>query len=413
MRYDTVIIGGGLSGLVAGIRLAQRQQKVAIVSSGQSALHFSSGSFGLLGFDGNGNPVDNPLEQIKSLPEGHPYSRIGAERVGELADEVTAMFAEAGITLKGSARKNHRRLTPLGFTRPCWLSLSDFFTMEDASRHNIKSCLTVNFRGFLDFYPDFIANGLKAAGIDCRNITISIEQLERLRHSATEMRAASIARQLKGKVLEELAGEINRNSHGCDAVLVPAVIGFDSEEQLNQLRESVDLPLFCIPTTPMSVCGLRMQNQLRRRFQRLGGNYLLGDIAVDSKLEGHRLASVETAALGSDYLEAENYILAGGGLFGHGIIAEPHRFYEPLIGVEVDAPSDRQQWFEHDFFARQLYMSYGVKVDGSFRPSYKNETLDNVRAVGAIIGGHDSLNEGSGAGVAVISAMHVADQILK
>ena len=49
MKYDIIIIGGGLSGLTAGITLAQAGRRVCIVSAGQSSLHFHSGSFDLLG----------------------------------------------------------------------------------------------------------------------------------------------------------------------------------------------------------------------------------------------------------------------------------------------------------------------------------------------------------------------------
>ena len=48
MKFDTIIIGGGLSGLTAGITLAEHGQKCLMVSAGQSALHFFAGSFELL-----------------------------------------------------------------------------------------------------------------------------------------------------------------------------------------------------------------------------------------------------------------------------------------------------------------------------------------------------------------------------
>ena len=48
MKFDVIIIGGGLSGLTAGIALAEAGKEVALVSAGQNSLHFGSGSFDLL-----------------------------------------------------------------------------------------------------------------------------------------------------------------------------------------------------------------------------------------------------------------------------------------------------------------------------------------------------------------------------
>ena len=45
MKFDTVIIGGGLAGMVAGITLEKAGKKTAIISTGQNALHFFPGSF--------------------------------------------------------------------------------------------------------------------------------------------------------------------------------------------------------------------------------------------------------------------------------------------------------------------------------------------------------------------------------
>ena len=73
MRFDTIIIGGGLSGLMGGITLSRQGERVAIISSGKSALQFSSGSLELWS-DGA-----EAIASIADKSPNHPYNKVEKE----------------------------------------------------------------------------------------------------------------------------------------------------------------------------------------------------------------------------------------------------------------------------------------------------------------------------------------------
>ena len=50
--------------------------KCAIISTGQSALHFSSGSFDLLNELADGTKVDNPLAAAGRIGANHTYAKL-------------------------------------------------------------------------------------------------------------------------------------------------------------------------------------------------------------------------------------------------------------------------------------------------------------------------------------------------
>ncbi|MBQ8863370.1 MAG: glycerol-3-phosphate dehydrogenase subunit GlpB [Rikenellaceae bacterium] len=407
MKFDTIIIGGGLSGLVTGISLAEAGQKCLIISAGQSALHFFSGSFELYGCDGA------PLESIAALDATHPYSKLGVEQIGRLAEQVPQFFERMNITLRGSALRNHYRLTPLGVLKPAWLTMDEYVRVESADQMPWSRVAICDIAGFLDFQPDFLASGLAGRGVESKVVTISLPELERLRNNPTEMRATNIAKVLSDDVLVRLAQKINDACGDVDAVLMPTVVGLLEGSAVEQLRRMVDRPVQFVATMPPSVPGIRTQITLRKRFQELGGVYMLGDTAKSGTFDGDRLTSIRTANHGAVEFEADNFVLASGSFFSHGIVASPEHIYEPTLGLDVDAAGERSEWYERNLFKAQPYMTFGVSTDSDFRVRKEGQTLSNVYAVGAVLSGCNPIKEGCGAGVAILTSMHVAHTILK
>lgn len=412
MKADVVIIGGGLTALTAGILLHKAGKRTIIVSAGQSCVQFSSGSLEMLG-EVDGQTVTNPAEALNRLPASHPYSKIGAEAVKKYLDSVPALFKEAGITVQGATEENHLRLTPIGELKPAWLSFSDYPLISMTDIPGWKSAALLNFKGYIDFYPSFLARGLESYGVRCFCADFSISAMDHLRKSASEMRATTMARVLDGEALVELADALNTLSADADVILMPAVVGLYSEEPLRKLRGMVKKPLLMVPTMPASVPGVRAQMCLRDYYEKCGGVYLLGDTVVSGSISNGKLEYVKTANLGDTRLEADEFILATGSFFSYGLEVLPDRIRETIFNLDTDVPDQRDKWFDRDFLHSQPYMTYGVKTDNHFRTFLAGTPVTNLRAAGAILGGYNPMREGSGGGVALATAMAVTDEILK
>jgi glycerol-3-phosphate dehydrogenase subunit B len=84
---------------------------------------------------------------------------------------------------------------------------------------------------------------------------------------------------------------------------------------------------------------------------------------------------------------------------------------EPVFGLDVDAAADRGQWYDRNMFNTQPYMEFGVATDKDFRTSINGVPVENLYAVGAILSGFNPIKEGCGAGVSILTALHVADSL--
>lgn len=413
MKFDNIIIGGGLSGLVSAISSAKAGCKTALVTTGQSALHFWSGSFEFLCHREGHDVIDRPMEEAAHLSDNHPYKKIGLDRVRRLLDGVPSLFGEAGIHVKGSLDRNHYRLTPLGFSKPAWLSLDEYFIFDRPGDVAGKKFSIVNIYSYIDFYPRFLSFGLRKLGAETSEHDVNIPQLDILRKSTTEMRATNMSRFLTDEAVDDLAREIDKVSAGADAVIMPAILGIFSDEPVKRLMRGISRPVYFIATTPASVPGVRCQLSLRDYFIRLGGTFLPGDTAVSGHVADHRLEYIKTVNFEDMPLYADNFVISTGSFFGHGLIATIDRIYEPLLGLDTDAPDSREKWYKKDLYDSQPYMKYGVLTDAGFHPLYKGTPVENLYATGALLAGFNALKEGSGAGITLATALHAAEAITK
>lgn len=412
MRFDTVIIGGGLSGLTCGIRLAEAGQKCAVVSAGQSALHFSSGSFDLLGYI-DGKEVSNPLEAIKALPATHPYSLLGAGRVKELANEVTPFMQRMGVNVQGNSEKNHYRLTPIGNLRPTWLTCEEYFTIDSDKKVRWEKVLILQVAGFLDFPTEFIAEGLEKLGMKCSISAFSLPELMRLRKNPSEMRSANIARVFESEeALAHLVEVVKDRAKGYDVVLLPAVIGLYSPATIEYIQKEVGQTIKVVATLPPSVPGIRIQMMMRKYFQSLGGLYMLGDIVEKGNINGTTLESINTEKQGDIKIEADNFVIATGNFFSHGMKATPSGIIEPIFGLDVNCSPNRGDWYDKTFLHSQPYMKYGVATDADFHAMKGGRAITNLYVAGSLLSGADSVKEGCGAGISMLTSMEVAAQII-
>lgn len=413
MKYDALIIGGGLSALVCGIALQKLGKHTAMVSAGQSALHFSSGSFGFLSILPDATSVDRPLDVIDKLSEEHPYRKMGSAAIRKYAYATPEFFSSCGVRLFGAPEKNSWRHTATGRRKRCWLALEDTALLPEEMSSIGSKALIVNFYGYLDFYVTLIADALASYGTECRSAQVRPAALETLLQSPSEMRSVNIARKLEDmNVLKALTSEIKSLLKDEDAVILPQVFGLDNVADIQYLRDEIPVPVYFLGTMIPSVPGLRLQLQLTKAYEQAGGMLLNGDTVIGGEFEDGYLRSVRTANLEDYALCADSFVMATGSFFGRGLKSDFHDITEPVFGLDLDYVHERSAWCRKNFYSSQPYMSFGASTDKDLHPSIAGKVIPNMYVAGSLLSGGNAMNEGSGAGIAIMSAFHAAEKII-
>ncbi|MDX7838006.1 glycerol-3-phosphate dehydrogenase subunit GlpB [Aeromonas caviae] len=422
MKFDSIVIGGGMAGLSAALRLAEAGQKTLLMASGQSALHFSSGSVDLLESDGDPRAA---LPAFMAAHPDHPYSKVGIQNIeGSLAD-LQRHCAEEGLPLMRQEH-NHHRLTPIGTLKSTWISPDTCACVTDAPAPD--AILLATLEGFRDFHPALAAANLAthARFAHSRILTgeIRLPQLAQFSRNPHEFRSADIARlfdkQGPGQqdLLADLAREISRMVQGCGVpgcrhIVLPACLSLGLVgPRLSELERRTGCTIKEVATMPPSLIGMRMQEALKRRFMALGGTFLTSERVLGARYDSDKVIGVHSQHGEDQLFEADHFVLASGSFFSRGLESRLGGIREPIFDADVLSLAERDAWAGRRLFDHHPFMGFGVKTDERLRVLRGGRPLTNLYGAGSVLAHYDPIKEGSGSGVAVATGWQAAGHIL-
>ncbi|MGU5663291.1 glycerol-3-phosphate dehydrogenase subunit GlpB [Aeromonas sanarellii] len=418
MKFDSIVIGGGMAGLSAALRLAEAGRKTLLMASGQSALHFSSGSVDLLESEGDPRAA---LPDFMATHPDHPYSKVGLANILASLDALLRQCAEEGLTLIRQER-NHQRLTPIGTLKSTWLSPETCACLTEAPAPDVL--LLATLAGFRDFHPALAAANLAthARFAHSRILTgeIRLPQLAEFSRNPHEFRSADIARLLdrQPELLADLAREISRmviecGEPGCRHIVLPACLSLGLVgPRLAELEKRTGCTIREVATMPPSLIGMRMQEALKRRLMALGGTFLTSERVLGARYQGDRVLGVHSQNGDDQLFEADHFVLASGSFFSRGLESRLGGIREPIFDADVLSLTERDAWAGRRLFDHHPFMGFGVKTDDQLRVLRGGKPLANLFGAGSVLAHYDPIKEGSGSGVAVATGWQAAGHIL-
>jgi len=426
VNYDCLIIGGGISGLTCGIKCVSEGLRCGIISSGMSALHFSSGSIDLYGYHTDRKIVYQPLDYIERLiipNELHPYSKCGIETIREAVSFFSDTVEKEGLELYHNNDYNHFHVSTMGTVKPTYLSQRSVFNDRIKEGFKARSKIAIlNFSGFRDFYPELAAENLRKNSLfslfDIITGEIELPMFRRTEKNPHEFRSMDIARIFDSeKYLPKIADQIVNMAEGALFVGLPAFIGINNFTKIyHRLSELTGMLIYEIPTLPPSILGMRIDNALKSRFAALGGEFIAGDTVSGGEITNGSLDHIHTENHGSTRLRSKFFVLSSGSFFSRGLVSEFNVIREPVFNLKVIAAQDRREWYSQSFFQPEShpFLEYGVETNNTLNPvDAEGGTVGNLFCTGAILPHYNPIREGCGGGVSISTGYYAAKKIIE
>jgi glycerol-3-phosphate dehydrogenase subunit B len=411
-HHDVVVVGTGLAGLTAAVRLAESGARVLVVAKGIGATHLSGGTIDVLGYS-NGR-VEHPREALGSVPDTHPYALVGADGVAAAVEwfkERVANGSLAPYAYVGGIEENLLLPSAVGVPRPAAVVPT---TMAAGDLRRAEPICVVGFRALKDFHPALLADELERAGYPARST-----ELELVPERRPDVNALGFARALDDPAFRgELIAQVGARLRPGERVAFPAVLGIaDPHGAWTALAQGLGRPVFEVPTLPPSVPGMRVFAILREALRRAGGTVVVNNVVIGAERSGDRLTALRTRiGLREQRRGADWVVLATGGFASGGLeLSSRWTAHETALGLPVSGvPGAGEERFRPGYFDDHPIGRAGVAVDRELRPvdAAGERVLENVLVAGATLAGAEPWREKSGDGISLATGHRAAELAL-
>jgi glycerol-3-phosphate dehydrogenase subunit B len=419
-HHDVVVIGAGLAGLTAAVRLAEGGARVLVLAKGVGATHLSAGTIDVLGYASfrrgparaltHGDPerVEHPGEALSRLGDGHPYGLVGAGAVAASVEWLKARVAAGSLApyaYEGGLEENLLLPTALGVPRPSAV-VPETMAGGDLRRHG--PVLVVGFRAFKDFHPALLAETLARTGTPARAAELDLVPEGRVDVNSLGYARAFDDPFFRAEVIGQLVGRLRGN----ERVAFPAVLGIaDPHDAWSELERRLARPVFEVPTLPPSVPGMRLFAILREALRRDGGRVILNAVVTGAEREGDRVSALRVrVGLREERRGCDWVVLATGGFASGGVELDSRwTARETALGLPVaGVPAPGEERFRPGYFEDHPIARAGVAVGSDLRP----EGHENVLVAGATLAGAEPWREKSGDGISLATGHRAAELVL-
>jgi glycerol-3-phosphate dehydrogenase subunit B len=417
MTYDVVVIGAGLAGLTAALRLAEQGLRVLVVAKGVGGTHLAPATIDVLGYV-NG-PVESPaqaLPEFVAAHSEHPYRRLSVELIRASLEWFRERVGELGY--QGRIEENFLLPTAVGVAKPTALVPQ---TMAAGDLRAGGRFVFVGLRGLKDFYPAYVADNLVRASLPGgASVSARAVELAPPLGDEADVSSAGFARRFEQPEFRDVVvRELGRRLSPGEIVGFPAVLGLQQARDVWQELESrLRHPVFEVPTLPPSVGGIRLFESMTAALRRGGARVVVGSTVSGAEHNGKRLEGVvaQTAVRPRTY-RARSFVLASGGFASGGLQLDSYgRVRETVLDLAlVGVPEPDAQRFGPGYFDEHPIARAGLAVDDELRPVDADgaPAFENLHAAGATLAGAAPWREASGNGLSLATGYAAASAILE